>query len=227
MIYKIFRVLRILLFFPMNLFLVSPKGIDTVESLVEFLHKVSKRPGGSLGALTIFKRKTIFKIPHVEKLIEKVGVWVKETYDLKSGTQAVYKPFYDSILLYPRENYISDAHFYNVFFHELAHATGHHSRLNRNLTESKTSYDIAETTEELIAELTTYIVSEKLGFATDKTRLCNINYMALYMFLGEFPKIMFETVAIEALKASKMILEERMGERVQGFNPFLLHSWGA
>ena len=69
------------------------------------------------------------------------------------GDRACYSPILDSIKLPEREVFKSPEEFYCTAFHELAHATGHTSRLNRRgITEPVHfgSHDYSQ--EELVAE---------------------------------------------------------------------------
>lgn len=70
--------------------------------------------------------------------------------EIKQG-RAYYSPAKDEIVLPPRETFISDEAFLGTMLHEMAHSTGHESRLNRNLIHSFGSEDYAK--EELRAEM--------------------------------------------------------------------------
>lgn len=67
--------------------------------------------------------------------------------------QALYRPGSDTIEMPPPERFHTDTGLCSVFLHELAHATGHHSRLNRfdNSVQPDRLHDYAA--EELVAEL--------------------------------------------------------------------------
>lgn len=53
------------------------------------------------------------------------------------GNRAFYTPALDSVMLPEKENFKTDEGYYSTAFHELAHATGHESRLNRFSEQEK------------------------------------------------------------------------------------------
>lgn len=80
------------------------------------------------------------------------------------GSSAYYLPGEDMIVLPPMSRFDSPDHRYATAFHELGHATGHQSRLDRpgvNGTICFGSEDYSR--EELIAELTSAFVCAELG----------------------------------------------------------------
>lgn len=84
----------------------------------------------------------------VELLSEKMGVPILDD----GKDQAYYSPIEDKIHLPKMDSFIS-SDFYNITaLHELAHSTGHASRLNRKISNVFGSEDYAF--EELVAEMT-------------------------------------------------------------------------
>jgi antirestriction protein ArdC len=68
---------------------------------------------------------------------------------------AWYKPSLDLINMPRPETFQSEEEYYSTFFHELAHSTGHHSRLNRpTLTDMAPFGSTNYSKEELVAEMT-------------------------------------------------------------------------
>jgi antirestriction protein ArdC len=66
-----------------------------------------------------------------------------------------YRPSTDSVHMTDRHAFKSQAGFYSTLFHELGHATGHHSRLDREtLTKAANFGSETYSREELVAELT-------------------------------------------------------------------------
>ncbi|HEX3037254.1 MAG TPA: zincin-like metallopeptidase domain-containing protein [Thermodesulfobacteriota bacterium] len=79
------------------------------------------------------------------------------------GDRACYSPHLDYIKLPPQESFHSPEEFYSTAFHELAHATGHSSRLNRKgITETSYFGSHEYSQEELVAE---FGASMLCGFA--------------------------------------------------------------
>ena len=69
-----------------------------------------------------------------------------------AGGRAYYKPSEDLVRLPEPARFVDPESFYTTIFHELAHSTGHVSRLDRGLgtTSSTSKYEYSK--EELIAE---------------------------------------------------------------------------
>ena len=74
---------------------------------------------------------------------------------------AFYRPRTDSIHLPPVDQFPTAADYYGTALHELAHWTGHESRLNRDLTGTFGSESYAR--EELRAELSSYLMAAEYG----------------------------------------------------------------
>jgi len=86
-----------------------------------------------------------------EQLVERMS----QRPPIKHGlAQAFYSPREDFVGMPTRRSFASDEHYYGVLFHELTHATGHQSRLNRaTLTEKAGFGTDSYAKEELIAEM--------------------------------------------------------------------------
>jgi len=69
------------------------------------------------------------------------------------GDRAFYTPTLDYIQLPGKTDFKSSADYYATALHELAHWTGHTSRVNRDFSKSKRFGDNAYAFEELVAEL--------------------------------------------------------------------------
>jgi antirestriction protein ArdC len=80
-------------------------------------------------------------------------------------SRAFYRPSTDTVHLPKREMFHSDAAYYGVVAHELAHSTGHAIRLDRDLTGEKDSVSYAK--EELRAELASYFLAAEYGINHD------------------------------------------------------------
>jgi len=75
-----------------------------------------------------------------------------------------YSPLNDKVFMPTIDAFTSSEEYYGALFHELAHSTGHESRMNRDLAGKmdKTSYS----KEELIAEFTASYLRAMTGIAT-------------------------------------------------------------
>lgn len=76
-----------------------------------------------------------------------------------------YRPATDEIHLTDRSSFKSDEFFYNTALHEMAHSTGHSSRLNR---QGGTFGSKAYAREELVAEMASVLIAAELGLNHSK-----------------------------------------------------------
>lgn len=86
--------------------------------------------------------------PRVEALIRATGI------DFRiGGNRAFYVPSQDYVMVPPPQAYFESINWHRTALHELGHASGHHSRLNRDLSGSFGTklYSVEEITAELIA----------------------------------------------------------------------------
>ncbi|MEA1998736.1 MAG: zincin-like metallopeptidase domain-containing protein, partial [Euryarchaeota archaeon] len=83
----------------------------------------------------------------------------------RAGNAPVYSPKLDIISIPALENTVSSNAWYQMGFHELVHSTGHETRLNRDMTGSKSSTKYAE--EEVIAEMGSLILMNKFSIPAD------------------------------------------------------------
>ena len=85
-------------------------------------------------------------LPQAEALIRATGV------DFRiGGERALYDPRHDFVQVPPPQAYFEPINWHRTALHEIGHASGHSSRLNRDLTGSFGSKKYAF--EELIAEI--------------------------------------------------------------------------
>lgn len=79
--------------------------------------------------------------------------------------RAFYRPATDRIHLPPRDSFPSADAYYSTALHELGHASGHPSRLDRDLAHPFGSVGYAK--EELRAEIASLMVGDQLGIGHD------------------------------------------------------------
>lgn len=120
------------------------------------------------------------------------------------GNMACYIPSHDRILL-PEFNAFRDADsYYQTAFHELAHWTGHASRLDRNLSNRFGSNAYA--LEELLAELTAAIVGVRMGIDAT-TRMDHAKYVKSWLTaLREQPECLMH-IASKASKVADYLID--------------------
>jgi antirestriction protein ArdC len=114
-----------------------------------------------------------------------------------------YVPTLDEIHMVPAERFGSSYAYYATLLHELAHWTGHKSRLDR-LSSSRVKEDYAF--EELIAEIASYMMAQRFGFEFDPSQ--HVSYVASWVrILQDKPKAI-----LDATSAASRILTYLCGE---------------
>lgn len=120
------------------------------------------------------------------------------------GDRACYMPHPDVIQMPPQPAFADQVDFYRVCLHELTHATGHPSRLARDLRHSCGTKDYAR--EELVAEMGSAFLSAALGIAPT---LLHADYLANWLgVLKEDNRAIFRA-ASAATKAAEWLLARR------------------
>jgi antirestriction protein ArdC len=80
------------------------------------------------------------------------------------GDQASYSPAYDRVTMPPRERFTSAEGYYGTLFHELSHATGHQTRLNRKGIIDPIRFASKDySQEELVAEFSSAMLCNLAG----------------------------------------------------------------
>lgn len=107
--------------------------------------------------------------------------------------KAYYNPAKDEVWLPHKDRFKSEGHYYRTAMHELGHATGHSTRLDRDQTGSMRGGDIESlhkyTKEELVAELSSYFVGAALGIPYDPSAHENHSaYMKSWISVLEDPE---------------------------------------
>ena len=113
----------------------------------------------------------------------------------------------------PEEIYKDGEEYYSSLIHEMAHSTGHESRLNRLNPDGKFGgSEYAK--EELVAELTAAMVGSALGFDS-RIRDNNTAYIKSWMSaLRNEPKFLLSVMS-DVNKASAMVIEHIDEQRVK------------
>lgn len=79
------------------------------------------------------------------------------------GDQAFYRPSTDSVVVPAREAFDSAPAYYATVFHEIAHSTGHYSRLDRPAVAAPSFGSHAYSKEELVAEMSAAFLCAEAG----------------------------------------------------------------
>jgi antirestriction protein ArdC len=122
----------------------------------------------------VFNAEQIDSLPHLEV---KAPDWdrhkraeaVLKASDVEirhdQADRAFYRPATDKIHLPSRDSFESADTFYSTALHELSHASGHPSRLDRDLAHPFGSVGYAK--EELRAEIASLMIGDELGIGHD------------------------------------------------------------
>lgn len=155
----------------------------------------------------------------LDRMFEQKAWHANIQYD-KPADQAFYRPSTDTIVLpmkeqfklgkTPKEVYHDGMEYYSTALHEMAHSTGHESRLDRKFGAQGTD-NYAH--EELIAEMTSALVGSTMGFDR-KILENNANYLSGWLSrLRDKPETI-TTIMTDVGKASDMIIEKVDEQRI-------------
>lgn len=181
----------------------------------------------SKGLLQSYKKYfTVFNGDDVEGLEEIKEIKVEINSDIDINTiasnigvsvknQAINTAHYnldDDCIYLPKLSQLTSSyeHYLKTFFHELTHATGHKSRLDRNLGNYGLDYDL-HSTEELIAELGSIILSKYFNVNVDEKLYNNslIYIKGWLSFIEDDKKVEMMATAIEqAIQAATLIISK-------------------
>ncbi len=124
-----------------------------------------------------------------------------------NGNQACYIPVIDKINMPERNTFHTSEGYYATLFHELAHSTGHGSRLNRKEVTSPTYFGSHDySLEELVAELTSLFLCDNCGITNDRGMENSAAYLRGWYSALKHNPTMFGTAASRAQKAADYIL---------------------
>lgn len=155
----------------------------------------------------------------LDRMFEQKAWHANIQYD-KPADQAFYRPSTDTIVLpmkeqfklgkTPEDVYHDGMEYYSTALHEMAHSTGHESRLDRKFGGQGTD-NYAH--EELIAEMTSALVGSTMGFDR-KILENNANYLSGWLNrLRDKPETI-TTIMTDVGKASDMIIEKVDEQRI-------------
>lgn len=133
------------------------------------------------------------------------------------GDRAYYQPAIDRITLPERDQFPSADLYYATAFHEIAHSTGHPSRLDRDMAHPFGTPDYAR--EELVAEIASFMMSQRTGLPFDPAQ--HQSYVGGWIkALEKDPREIFRAAAA-AEKAMDFVLGLELAQRVEITEPIL------
>jgi antirestriction protein ArdC len=126
------------------------------------------------------------------------------------NASAFYSPSSDAIHMPSKEQFKTEKGFYNVAFHELAHLTGHATRLNRDFTGRFGSEAYAF--EELVAEIASAFVSNANGIESIQNHDA---YIANWLKVLKNDKKAIFTAAKLAQHAANMVQDRTLESKTE------------
>lgn len=112
------------------------------------------------------QKQEIISNKYVNNIIDNLGVGYRE-----EGEEAYYSPSEDKVVLPPSNTFKTINSYYATQLHELAHSSGHESRLDRNLKGRFGTEEYAK--EELRAEISSSFLMQKFHLEEDERHLNN------------------------------------------------------
>lgn len=164
---------------------------------------------------TVFNAQQIVGIPELplrsviertDTLVRVEGIRQGMGVHQKVGTQAFYIPDRDCVVLPPMHTFDNGQAYCATFLHELAHATGHETRLNRNIKNAFGTPAYAK--EELRAEIASAFMMGMLEIGYDEKHLDNHKaYIASWIeLLQKEPEELFKAIK-DAEKVQEYMVE--------------------
>ena len=123
----------------------------------------------------------------------------------RPGDRAFYRPSTDTVVLPEMEQFTERAEYYSTAFHELAHSTGHASRLNR-LTATAHFGNEEYSKEELVAEIGAAALVNHAGLETSGSFRNSAAYVQSWLKALQNDKRLIVSAAGQAEKACSLIL---------------------
>ncbi|MBZ9799422.1 ArdC family protein [Mesorhizobium sp. ES1-4] len=191
--------------------------------------KRAREAGEDVQAIPFLKRFTVFNVeqceglpaevatsapppaagliePQVEKLIKATGISFR-----LGGDKAFYVPAQDYVQVPPPQAYFETINWHRTALHELGHATGHRSRLARDLSGSFGSKKYAF--EELVAEINAAFCCAALGIVPT---VRHADYIGSWLEVLREDNRAIVRAASRASKAADWILDHVLAEPAIG-----------
>ena len=150
-------------------------------------------------SLQEFEKLKFVENPFIEAILKNSGIEIKH-----GGDRAFYTPQGDFIQLPPKENFKSISAYYSTALHELGHATGHKTRLNRDLTGAFGTPSYAK--EELRAETYSLIQAFDLRLEFDLGN--HASYLEHYAQILQHSKDEIKLAVKDAIKINEYVKKE-------------------
>jgi len=151
------------------------------------------------------------KLDPIHEADKLIGTWEGKPEVKHGGDSACYSPSKDVVQMPMMDQFHSSEDYYKTLFHELAHSTGHASRLDRL---EKTGFGTDPyAKEELIAELGSAFLCAVAGISEERLDEKSAAYMQHWAAKLKKDKKLFVHAASAANKAAGMVSEAYVTER--------------
>jgi len=128
-----------------------------------------------------------------------------------NGDAAYYSPDLDQVTVPNSRTFRSIESYYSTVFHELAHSTGHKSRLNRKDSNKVVRFgDPLYAQEELVAEMTNAFLGGETGVTSEVEADQRVAYIQSWLKALRNDKKMVVMAAAQAQKAADLILDRKV-----------------
>ena len=127
------------------------------------------------------------------------------TMEHRAGDEAYYSPSRDCVVVPLREQFTEIAEYYSTAFHELAHSTGHSTRLNRLAATAHFGNEIYSK-EELVAEIGAAALMNYTGTETDRAFKNSAAYIQSWLSALKNDKRLIVSASGAAAKAVDYII---------------------
>lgn len=160
------------------------------------------------------KQKNHQNISLIDEAEEIINDYIKrEGVNIESicgGNKACYYPGIDKIEIPDKKQFITIEKYYSTLFHEIAHSTGHATRMNRFKEGSFDFGSEVYSKEELIAEICAAMLLGNLNIQNKAAETNNISYV--YGWMNAIKKD--ATLIISASKQAQLATEYILGDTI-------------
>lgn len=142
-------------------------------------------------------------LPETTRYQEALRVFRECGIRIKPSSRAAYIPKLDVVEMPPPSTFLSEEEYFGIAFHELVHATGHPSRLDRKLSVRFKSDAYAF--EELVAELGSAFICARVGIPARHRSAAYVEHWLRVMKSDN--KALFDAASMSA-KAANYVCEQ-------------------
>lgn len=186
---------------------------EKVEYMKPYYHRVFHESDVEGLESSLKNNDKIFPIETAENIIDNFKD--KPEIEIKLSDSAFYQPKKDKIVSPKKEQFKDINEFYSTVFHELAHSTGHKSRLNR-FSDSADQFIFASESyskEELVAEISSAMLCNIAGIETEKTLNNSAGYIKKWIEKLKNDNKLIVQASNKAQKVVDLITAEERAEQ--------------